>query len=469
MFARSPLRLGAEADRRTRAPASRIGPAAVPFGMTHRRDFLRRAGLASAAALAVSPRAAFGQAADRLAPSPPPSPTGPPQEVAQDEEYWREIAEQYRVTDRATNLEAGYFGMMAAPVLAAYHRHTDRVNRESSLFARRDFPALAQASRNRVASALGVAPEEIAFSRNATESLQALIGQYNRLRAGETVLYADLDYPAMQWAMDGLAARHGAHVATLTIPEPASRAAILDAYQRAFDSNPGTRLVLLTHCNNKTGLIHPVRAISDLARARGIDVVVDAAHSFGQVPLALGDLGADYVGLNLHKWVGAPVGVGAMYIRRSGLDGIDRPHGDRGSLDVIDSRLHTGTTNFAAVLTVPDALDFQDAIGVERKAARLRYLRDRWVAGARRIPGVDVLTPDDADLVGAITSFRLHGRGGREANLSVADTLLDEFGLFTVQRSGIAKGDCVRVTPALYNGPADMDRLVAALAVMAAR
>jgi len=434
--------------------------------MTHRRDFLRRAGLASAAALAVSPRAAFGQTADRLPPTPPP---GPPPQVARDEDYWREIAEQYRVTDRATNLEAGYFGMMAAPVLAAYHRHTDRVNRESSLFARRDFPALERASRERVASALSVAPGEIAFSRNATESLQALIGQYNRLQAGEAVMYADLDYPAMQWAMDGLAARRGAHVATLAIPEPASHGAILSAYEQALDATPGTRLLLLTHCNNKTGLIHPVRDISALARARGVDVVVDAAHSFGQVPLALGDLGADYVGLNLHKWVGAPVGVGAMYIRQSGLEGIDRAHGDRGSLETIDSRLHTGTTNFAAVLTVPDALDFQDAIGVERKAARLRYLRDRWVGGARAIPGVDVLTPDDADLVGAITSFRLHGRGSRDANLALADTLLDEFGLFTVQRSGIATGDCVRVTPALYNSPADMDRLVSALAVMAAR
>ncbi|WP_412070293.1 aminotransferase class V-fold PLP-dependent enzyme [Rubrivirga sp. IMCC43871] len=436
--------------------------------MTHRRDFLRRAGLASAAALTVSPTTALGQTADRLA-SPPTPPTGPPREAASDEDYWRQIAEKYRVTDRTTNLEAGYFGMMAAPVLAAYHRHTDRVNRESSLFARRDYPELERASRDRVAAALGVAPGEIAFSRNATESLQALIGQYNRLVAGETVMYADLDYPAMQRAMDGLAARRGAHVATLTIPEPASHSAILAAYEQALDANPGTRLLLLTHCNNKTGLIHPVRAIAALARARGVDVVVDAAHSFGQVPLALGDLGADYVGLNLHKWVGAPVGVGAMYIRAPGLDGIDRAHGDRGSLETIDSRLHTGTTNFAAVLTVPDALDFQDAIGVERKAARLRFLRDSWVAPAREIPGVDILTPDDADLVGAITSFRLHGRGSREANLAISDTLQDEFGLFTVQRGGIANGDCVRVTPALYNSPADVDRLVAALAVMAAR
>lgn len=389
--------------------------------------------------------------------------------IARVEDYWREVARQYVVTDEVTNLEAGYFGMMATPVREAYHRHIDRVNRESSLFARTAFPALAEAARQRVAGALGVAPGEVAFSRNATEALQALIGQYNRLRPGETVLYADLDYPAMQWAMDALAARVGAAVATLTIPEPASHDAILDAYERALDANPGTRLLLLTHTNNKTGLVHPVREITALARSRGADVIVDAAHSWGHVPLDLPGLGADYVGLNLHKWIGAPVGVGAMVIREAGLDGIDRAHGDRGPLDRIDSRLHTGTLNFAAILTVPDALDVQDAIGMERKAARLRYLRDRWVTEARQIPGVDVLTPDDPDLVGGITSFRLHGRGDGDSNRALAQTLLDEFSLFTVARSGVAAGDCVRVTPSLYNAPADLDALVAALREVAGR
>ena len=280
-------------------------------------------------------------------------------------------------------------------------------------------------------------------------------------------MYADLDYPAMQWAMNALAERHGAEVTTLTIPEPASRGAILDAYARALDAHPGTRLLLLTHTNNKTGLVHPVREITEAARARGVDVVVDAAHSWGHVPLDLPGLGADYVGLNLHKWIGAPVGVGAMVIRERGLGGIDRAHGTPG--DGIDSRLHTGTMNFAAVLAVPEALDFQDAIGVDNKTARLRFLRDRWVAEAREIPGVDILTPDDPGLVGGITSFRLHGRGDTASNRELARTLLDEFGLFTVARTGIAAGDAVRVTPALYNSPADGERLVAALRTLAAR
>ncbi|MBT8338188.1 MAG: aminotransferase class V-fold PLP-dependent enzyme, partial [Gemmatimonadetes bacterium] len=399
----------------------------------------------------------------------PPTPSGAPATVARDEAYWAQVAAQYEVTDRTINMEAGFFGMMPAPVLAAYHRHIDRVNRESSFFARTEYGAMVREARIRVADALGVAPEEIAFTRNATEALQALIGQYNRLQAGEAVMYADLDYPAMQQAMNALAERKGAEVARFDIPEPVTRGSLIAAYEAALDTHPNTRLLLLTHANNKTGLIHPVAELTAMAEARGIDVIVDAAHSFGQVPLALPDLGAPFIGLNLHKWVGAPVGVGAMYIRQNQLDAIDRAHGDTTPLDQIDGRVHTGTTNFAATMTVPDALDFQEAIGVEYKAARLRYLRDSWVTPAREIAGVDILTPDDMDLVGALTSFRLHGDGSRDANLAVARTLQDEFGVFTVYRTGVAAGDCVRVTPSLYNSPADCAALVDGLRAMAGR
>jgi len=443
--------------------------------MTTRRDFLKQAAVVSAASLAdtaagrdPSRRAALSQAAQPLAPLPPP-PAGSPQAVAQDETYWRAVAEQYRVTDRVTNLEAGYFGMMATPVLEAYHRHVDRVNRESSYFARRDYPALFEQSRARAAGALGVAPGEIAFARNATEALQTLIGQYNRVQPGDVVMYADLDYPAMQSAMNALAARRGASVVTLDIPEPATKAGILQAYEAALAANPKTRLLLTTHCNNKTGLLHPVRDIVALAKARGVDVVCDAAHSFGQVPLDLKQLGAPFIGVNLHKWVGAPVGVAALYIDPQHLMSIDRAHGDEGPLERIDSRIHTGTTDFAAILSVPDALDFQAQIGVERKAARVHYLRNQWAVSARRIPGVDVLTPDDPELVGAITGFRLRGGTTREANQAVVKALHDEFGIFTVARSGLARGDCVRVTPTLYNTPADAAKLVAALTTLAAR
>lgn len=447
--------------------------------MTNRRDFLRRAAVASAAtaatlalpaaAVSAPSREMLALARDRAGTPLPAPPQGALELVAQDEAYWREIAAQYAITDQTTNLEAGYWGMMSAPVLAAYHRNVDRVNRENSYFARREFPALSQMARTRTANALGVSAGEIAFARNATEALQAMIGQYNRLQVGDVVMYADLDYPAMQMAMNALAAKRGASVATLDIPEPATREHILAAYTRALDAHPRTRLLLLTYPSNKTGLMPPVRELVALAKARGVDTVLDAAHAFGQVPLSLAEIGAPFAGVNLHKWIGSPIGVAALYIHRDALDRIDRAHGDDGPLERIDSRIHTGTTDFAAVMTVPDALDFQERIGIPRKAARVRYLRDLWVSPARAIAGVDILVPDEAGLAGAITSFRLRGDGSRAGNAGVARTLLDEFGIFTVARSGLAKGDCVRVTPALYSTPADAAKLVAALRVMAAR
>ncbi|GAB1343745.1 aminotransferase class V-fold PLP-dependent enzyme [Gemmatimonas sp.] len=395
---------------------------------------------------------------------------GPLEQAAQDETYWSKVAAQYAVTDAVINLEAGYFGIMAAPVLAAHHRHVDRVNRESSYFARRAYAPIVRQAREAVAQFVGAKPTEIVLSRGATEALQALITQYRGVGAGDVVMYADLDYNAMQWAMNALAASRGATVVTLAIPEPASREHILAAYTKALDAHPRTKLLLLTHCNNKTGLIIPVKEITALAKARGADVVVDAAHSFGQVPLTMDTLGADFVGLNLHKWIGAPVGAGAMYIREGRLDAIDRMHADEAApLSRIESRLHTGTTNFATVMTIPDAIAFQQSIGIPQKAARLRYLRDRWVHAVRDVPGVHILTPEDPALVGAITGFRLHGRGTREANETIARTLHEEFGIFTFQRTGLANGDCVRVTPTLFNSPAQLDKLAAALRTIAAR
>jgi selenocysteine lyase/cysteine desulfurase len=438
--------------------------------MADRRSFLKDAALVGAAALTAPPL--FAGTTPRttsrtLAPLEPP--TGTADQVARDETFWAQVAERYRVTDGVTNLEAGFFGLMANPVLEAYHRNIDRANRDSSYFARREFPALSQEARTQVATFIGAKPSEITFSRNATEALQALIGQYNGLKAGDTIVYADLDYNAMQYSMNALAARTGTTLVTFDMPEPASRAAVIDAYTRVLDANPRTKLLLLTHCNNKTGLLTPVKDIVAIARPRGVDVVVDAAHSFGQVSLTMADLDADFVGLNLHKWIGAPVGAAVMYIREDRLPSIDRAHGDPGPVRTIESRLHTGTTNFATIMTIPDALAFQASIGMANKAARLRYLRDRWVTAVRSVKGVDILTPDEPGMVGALTGFRLHGRGTREANQAIATTLLNEFKIFTTTRTGLAKGDCVRVTPALYNSASDADRLAAAITTLAAR
>ncbi len=435
--------------------------------MITRRGFISVAG-AAGLATALPGGIARGEAQQQGLP-PLDRPAGSPDQVARDEAYWRRVAAYYRVGTGYTNLEAGYFGMMAVPVLAAYHAAIDRVNRDSSYFARREWDGEVAAARERVARFVGARPTEVAFTRGATEALQRLIIQYRPVAAGDAVIYADLDYSSMQSAMNALAGQRGARVVRFDLPEPVTRDAVLAAYARVLEGTPRARLLLVTHLNNKTGGIIPVKDIVAMARARGVDVVVDAAHSFGQCDLALDDLGADFVGLNLHKWLGAPVGCGLMYIKEGRLADVSPMLGDEGPADRIDSRIHTGTANFATFLTVPVALDFHDAVGAPHKAARLRYLRDRWVGGVRGTRGVDILTADDADGVAAITSFRLHGRGGKAENQRAAADLLERYGVFTVWRTGVARGDCIRVTPALYNTPADVDRLVAALKEMAAR
>lgn len=433
-----------------------------------RRAFL---GTASASGLALaSSGCAVPASRDGTAAIPPlDRPTGTPESVTRDEAYWRRVALHYRVSPDFTNLEAGYFGMMASPVLAEYHRQIDRVNIESSHYARGKWNEESAAALTRLANFLGAAPEELVFTRNATEALQRLIVQYNGLRPGDEVMYADLDYNAMQFAMDALAELRGVSVVRIEFPEPATRDNVMSMYADALTRHPKVRLLLLTHLNNKTGLIIPTREIVALARSRGVDTIVDAAHSFGQVDITLDDIGADFVGLNLHKWLGAPIGVGAMYIKAGRLADIDRMLGDDGPLDRIESRMHTGTTNFATWLTVPAALDFHDAVGPAYKAARLRLLRDTWVSAVRGTQGIDILAPDDHDLVAAITSFRLHGRTTKDENQAIVRELFEQHRLFTVWRTGLSRGDCVRVTPALYNTPADAARLAQALTAMAAR
>jgi selenocysteine lyase/cysteine desulfurase len=128
--------------------------------------------------------------------------------------------------------------------------------------------------------------------------------------------------------------------------------------------------------------------------------------------------------------------------------------------------VHSGTSNFAAALTAPAALDFHDGLGQAVKTARLRYLRDRWVQAVRGLPGVDILTPDEPGRAAGMTSFRLNGTSTAH-NQWLVETLRDRYGVFTARRTGMTRGDCVRVTPAIYNSAADVDRLAAAIADLA--
>lgn len=422
-------------------------------------DLSRRALLAAGAAAPAAPA---------LAAIPTPV-TSDLQVLARDEAHWAKVAVLYDPPPSGVvQLENGHFGAMARPVRAAYEQKLARVNRETTLYTRGPVGRDLVAVRARVAGLLGVGVDEIAFTRGGTESMQTLIGGYNRLRPGDAVLYADLDYDSMQTAMQALARLRGVRVVKIDLPEPATRQSLIDAYERALSANPDVRLMLLTHLSHRTGLIPPVQEIVALAKARKVEVLLDCGHALGQTEFTLRDLGVDFAGLNLHKWIGSPLGVGVVYIRKDRIPDIDVSMLETPDDPRIDARVHTGTVSYASVLAVADAIDFHESIGLAAKAHRLRYLRDRWVRALRGRPGIEILTPDDPALHAGITSFRLSGRTTMAANAAVRKALFDNHRVFTVERSGPAKGACVRVTPSFVNNAGDLDALAAALRAMTA-
>lgn len=385
-----------------------------------------------------------------------------------DEAHWAKVAALYDPPPAGViQLENGQFGAMSRAVRAAYGEHLARINRETTLYTRGPINRDLQAVRVKVAELLQVGPDEIAFTRGGTESMQTLIGQYHRLKPGDAVLYADLDYDSMQTGMESLARTRGVRVARFDLPEPATKQGLIDAYAAQLKAHPDVRLVLVTHLSHRTGLIPPVKEIVALCKANGADVLLDCGHALGQTEFSLKDMGVEFAGLNLHKWIGAPLGVGVVYIARDRIKDIDVSPLEASS-ERIDARVHTGTVNYAAVLAVADALETHRAIGPAAKAARLRYLRDRWAQAVRGARGIEVLTPDDAALHAGITSFRIAGRTTLADNQALRKQLFEQHRIFTVERAGPARGACIRVTPSLVNTAADVDALARVLPRLAA-
>ena len=380
------------------------------------------------------------------------------------------LGASYDVAGDIVNLENGYYGIMARPVLDDYKRNLDYLNRHNSHYLRTRFDrADLTAIRAQLAAHAGVAPGEIAITRSAVEALQNLILNYRLLKEGDTVMICNLDYGTVMDAMRELARRRGAGLVSVTIPEPATRQNVIYAYADALQRHPRTRLLLLTHVNHRTGLVLPVAEIARIARARGADVVADIAQSYGQLDFRIADLGVDFVGANLHKWIGAPLGLGFLYIRDGRLQDIDIDCGNtEHPPSDIRARVNAGTLNVAAVMTIPKALSFHARIPLAARAAHLRSLRDYWVTRVRELPRVEVLTPDDAGMAGALTSFRLKDKTSFEDNVALARTLLDRYGIFTVAREGPLGGSCIRVTPSYFTTTAQLDRLVAGIRALAA-
>jgi selenocysteine lyase/cysteine desulfurase len=381
-----------------------------------------------------------------------------------------DLPKYYDVEPGIHNLENGYWGIMPRPVAEVYAEQTAYVNRNNSIWARNVLPgdkcraAGGREAKEAVARMTGVGVEEVAITRSGSDALQHLITSYKPLKTGDAVIYCDLDYDAMIAAMNWLGDHRGAQVVKFNMPEPATTANILAAYDDVLKKTPNAKLLLVTQVSNRTGLVTPVKEIVALARSRGVDCVVDIAHGVACLDFQIEDLGCDFAGWSVHKWTSAPLGLGAMYIRKSRLADIDVAY-DNNDLpaDDIDARVPAGTVNFAAVLSIPKAVEFHHAVGAAAKEKHLRGLRDRWVHAARELGDVEICVPDDAARYCAITSFRMKGMRTNEDAQRVQHVLFEKYKVHTVWREGVAKGPVIRVTPGLYSTNDDVDALAAAL------
>ena len=379
------------------------------------------------------------------------------------------LPEHFDVHRSVVNLENAYWGVMPRATAAVYAEKIAYVNRFHSLYARGavpDHPVYAEmeAARERVAELLRVRADEIAFTRSGSEGLESLIVNYNGLKPGDAMVHCDLDYDNMIAAMEWLRAHRGVEVVRFDVPEPATTANILQAYEDVLQRTPRAKLLLLTHVSHRTGLVMPVKEIAAMARARGVDTILDSAHAVGCIDFALPDTGADFIGWSMHKWLAAPLSLGAIYIRRSRLRSIDVSYGNPDyAVDDTRARVPAGMANLPAQLTVPAAIDFHQAVGPAAKERHLRALRNAWVDRARGIPGVEIAVPDDPARSCVITGFRLRGMRSFADAEAVQRRLLERHKILTVARSGVAKGPVVRVTPSLYNTAGDMAALATAL------
>jgi selenocysteine lyase/cysteine desulfurase len=352
--------------------------------------------------------------------------------------------------------------MQAEPVLDAFVNHVRAINVQASRYMRTRQIDDKLRVRTRLAKMAGVSPEELIITRNTTESLDTVINGFDWQPGDEAVMAAQ-DYGAMLDMFKLQARRHGIVNRVVSLPiDPQSDDELVQLYASAI--TPKTRLLMVGHMVNITGHVMPVRAIADMAHARGVEVMADGAHAFAQLAFAIPDLGCDYYGASLHKWLGTPLGAGILYVKRDKIQKLWPIYADEGMADTDIRKLnHTGTHPVHTDLGIENAIDFHESIGIERKEARLRYLQQYWTKQVRGVPNVIVNTPSDPKRSCAIANVGI-------ANMKPGDlakTLLERYKVWTVAID-TANVHGVRVTPQVFTTPQELDVLVRALKELAA-
>ncbi len=418
--------------------------------MHSRRSFLLRAGVPVALTLCAQPLAAakVRRAADSLGDAL----AAPGGGMPDDEVLWREVQQAYAVDRTIINLDNGGVNPSPAAVLRAMQRYLEYSNEAPVYTMNRVLGPQRESVRGQLARAFGCSPGEVALTRNTTEGVETCqLGL--ALRPGDEVVTTTQDYWRFLNTWKQRANRDGIVLKQITIPTPAENprrvAALLEAAMTTR-----TRAVLVSHVINLTGQIMPVREIVRMARARGVPVLVDGAHSFAQFAVTRDDLECDYYATSLHKWRGAPIGTGMLYVRSDKIRDLwplmPAPEALRADVRKFES---VGTVPVANHLAISAAIAFYQGLGAARKEARLRYLRARWERRLRGRDRVRFHTSANPAFACALSTVQLEG-----VDSAALATYLWERGRVLVRAIKHPEYEGIRVTPNVYTTLDELDR-----------
>ncbi|MBC7384343.1 MAG: aminotransferase class V-fold PLP-dependent enzyme [Bacteroidia bacterium] len=377
--------------------------------------------------------------------------------------YWLKIRSDYKLKTEYINLENGYFNMMSQPVMDAYFNDMRKVNLEASCYMRTVQFENKQKTKERLATLFGCSPNELIITRNTTESLDTIISGLN-WNPGEEAIMAEQDYGSMLDMFKQNAKKYQIVNKIVSIPlNPKSDEEIVELYEKAITSR--TRLLMICHMINSTGHILPVKKICDMAHEKGVEVMIDGAHAVAQFDFKISDLNCDYYGSSLHKWLGAPLGAGILYVNKDKIKNIWPLYGELGFGENDIKKLnHTGTHPVATDLAINHAIDYHNAIGIKRKEERLGYLQSYWTTKVRKIKNIIINTPAELKRSCAIANVGIKGIRPSE----LANILLKKYKIWTVAIDN-ANVQGVRITPSIYTTIDELDKLIAALKEIAAR
>ncbi len=386
-----------------------------------------------------------------------------PLDAAADEDYWSVIQQSYTVNSNLINLNNGGVSPSPRVVQEAVERFNKLSNEGPSYYMWRIIDQGREPLRQKLALLAGCSPEEIAVNRNATEALNTVIFGLD-MKAGDEVIGTKQDYPNMINAWKQRVEREGIVYTQLNFKFPIENdEEIVSAFEKAI--TPKTKFLYLTHIINWIGQILPVKKIAQMAHHRGLEVIVDGAHSFGLLEYKIPDLECDYFGTSLHKFLSAPIGSGMLWIKKEKIEKIwplvcnDRPRGtDIRKFETL------GTRSFPIEQGIGEAVNFQNAIGSKRKEERIRYLKNYWALKAKDIPKVAIHTSFKPEYACAICGVSIEGMTPGELDNALFNT-------YKIHTVGIVweNVSCVRITPHVYTKLQDLDKLVLAIEEIASK